>query len=68
MNTIKGSVEKIFYNNASFYILSIKVNNLDGIDNDKLNPQYPFFITVVGKSYSLDNNLVLLYSSAGQIF
>lgn len=48
MNTIKGSVEKIFYNNASFYILSIKVNNLDGIDNDKLNPQYPFFITVVG--------------------
>lgn len=56
---MKGKVSKILYNSGTYMLISLKIDNTSEIEEDKINPNYPMFITVSGSLIGVEEGYVI---------
>ena len=56
---IQGKVSKVLYNSGTYMVVSLHLKNVADIDEDKVNPHYPLFVTVVGSLIGIEEGYVI---------
>ena len=56
---MKGKVSKVLYNSGTYMLLSLRINNASEIEEDKVNPNYPMFVTVSGSLIGVEEGYII---------
>ena len=57
---MKGKVSKILYNSGTYMLASLRINNVSEIaDEDKVNPNFPLFVTIKGTMIGIEEGYVI---------
>ena len=56
---MKGKVSKILHDSGIFKIISMQIENTNGIEEDKLNPNFPLFVTIKGSMLGIEVGYII---------
>lgn len=56
---MRGKVSKILYNSGTYMLMSLRLQNVNQIEEDKVNPNFPLFVTIMGSLIGVEEGYII---------
>lgn len=56
---MKGKISKILYNSGTYMLMSLKLQHVSDIEEDKVNPNFPLFVTIMGSLIGVEEGYII---------